>query len=68
MVVSPANGTIVAFNTDHAFCLETETGAEIVVHIGIDTVKLNGQGFARLVDEGVTVAAGQPDIELTWLI
>ncbi len=64
-VVAPANGTIVKiFNTDHAFCLETETGAEIVVHIGIDTVKLNGQGFARLVEEGATVVAGQPVLEL----
>lgn len=64
-VVSPANGTIVKiFNTDHAFCLETETGAEIVVHIGIDTVKLNGEGFARLVEEGATVVAGQPVLEL----
>lgn len=64
-VVSPANGTIVKiFNTDHAFCLETETGAEIVVHIGIDTVKLNGQGFTRLVEEGATVVAGQPVLEL----
>ncbi|CNI20010.1 PTS system N-acetylglucosamine-specific transporter subunit IIABC [Yersinia frederiksenii] len=65
MVVSPANGTIVKiFNTNHAFCLETETGAEVVVHIGIDTVKLNGQGFARLVEEGTTVVAGQPVLEL----
>ncbi|MCB5307869.1 MULTISPECIES: N-acetylglucosamine-specific PTS transporter subunit IIBC [Yersinia] len=64
-VVSPASGTIVKiFNTDHAFCLETETGAEIVVHIGIDTVKLNGQGFTRLVEEGATVVAGQPVLEL----
>ncbi|WP_227721718.1 N-acetylglucosamine-specific PTS transporter subunit IIBC [Yersinia proxima] len=64
-VVAPANGTIVKiFNTDHAFCLEAETGAEIVVHIGIDTVKLNGQGFARLVEEGATVVAGQPVLEL----
>ncbi|CNI43525.1 PTS system N-acetylglucosamine-specific transporter subunit IIABC [Yersinia frederiksenii] len=65
MVVSPANGTIVKiFNTNHAFCLETETGAEVVVHIGIDTVKLNGQGFARLVEEGTKVVAGQPVLEL----
>ncbi|CNG97971.1 PTS system N-acetylglucosamine-specific transporter subunit IIABC [Yersinia aldovae] len=64
-VVSPASGTIVKiFNTNHAFCLETETGAEIVVHIGIDTVKLNGQGFTRLVEEGATVVAGQPVLEL----
>ncbi|MDI5829896.1 pyridoxine 5'-phosphate synthase, partial [Salmonella enterica subsp. enterica serovar Kentucky] len=41
-----AAGTIVKiFNTNHAFCLETEKGAEIVVHMGIDTVALNGQGF-----------------------
>jgi PTS system N-acetylglucosamine-specific IIC component len=43
------------FNTNHAFCLETENGAEIVVHMGIDTVALNGQGFKRLVEEGAEV-------------
>jgi phosphotransferase system IIA component len=49
-------GTIVKiFNTNHAFCLETENGAEIVVHMGIDTVALNGQGFKRLVEEGAEV-------------
>lgn len=64
-VVSPAAGTIVKiFNTNHAFCLETEKGAEIVVHIGIDTVALNGQGFKRLVEEGAEVVAGQPVLEL----
>ncbi|CNB04624.1 PTS system N-acetylglucosamine-specific transporter subunit IIABC [Yersinia ruckeri] len=65
IVVSPAKGTIVKiFNTNHAFCLETETGAEIVVHMGIDTVKLNGKGFTRLVEEGAEVDAGQPILEL----
>ncbi len=64
-VVSPAAGTIVKiFNTNHAFCLETEKGAEIVVHMGIDTVALNGQGFTRLVEEGAEVAAGQPILEM----
>ncbi|EHJ84112.1 PTS system N-acetylglucosamine-specific 2ABC component, partial [Salmonella enterica subsp. enterica serovar Baildon str. R6-199] len=64
-VVSPAAGTIVKiFNTNHAFCLETEKGAEIVVHMGIDTVALNGQGFKRLVEEGAEVTAGQPVLEL----
>ncbi|MTH44916.1 PTS N-acetyl glucosamine transporter subunit IIABC [Intestinirhabdus alba] len=64
-VVAPAAGTIVKiFNTNHAFCLETEKGAEIVVHMGIDTVALNGQGFTRLVDEGVEVTAGQPILEM----
>ncbi|EPQ0972909.1 N-acetylglucosamine-specific PTS transporter subunit IIBC [Citrobacter farmeri] len=64
-VVSPAAGTIVKiFNTNHAFCLETEKGAEIVVHMGIDTVALNGQGFKRLVEEGAEVSAGQPILEM----
>jgi len=64
-VVSPAAGTIVKiFNTNHAFCLETVQGAEIVVHMGIDTVALNGQGFTRLVEEGAEVAAGQPVLEM----
>ncbi|CAM3508171.1 PTS N-acetyl glucosamine transporter subunit IIABC [Rouxiella silvae] len=64
-VVAPANGVIVKFfNTNHAFCLETESGAEVVVHIGLDTVALNGQGFTRLVEEGATVIVGQPVLEL----
>lgn len=64
-VVSPAAGTIVKiFNTNHAFCLGTEKGAEIVVHMGIDTVALNGQGFTRLVEEGADVVAGQPVLEM----
>lgn len=65
IVVSPAAGTIVKiFNTNHAFCLETEKGAEIVVHMGIDTVALEGKGFKRLVEEGAKVSAGQPILEM----
>lgn len=64
-VVAPAAGTVVKiFNTNHAFCLETENGAEIVVHMGIDTVALGGKGFTRLVEEGAKVVAGQPVLEL----
>ncbi|MBS0968396.1 PTS N-acetyl glucosamine transporter subunit IIABC [Chimaeribacter arupi] len=64
-VVSPAAGTVVKiFNTNHAFCLETASGAEIVVHMGIDTVVLGGKGFTRLVEEGAVVTAGQPVLEL----
>ncbi len=52
VVVSPAAGTIVKiFNTNHAFCTGNRKGAEIVVHMGIDTVALGGQGFTRLVEE-----------------
>ncbi|MBD8162975.1 PTS N-acetyl glucosamine transporter subunit IIABC [Erwinia persicina] len=64
-VVAPASGTLVKiFNTNHAFCLETEKGIEIVVHMGLDTVALEGKGFTRLVEEGATVAAGQPVLEM----
>ncbi|MGP0899671.1 N-acetylglucosamine-specific PTS transporter subunit IIBC [Serratia sp. CY80841] len=65
IVVAPADGTVVKiFNTNHAFCLETDKGVEIVVHMGIDTVALEGQGFKRLVEEGAEVKAGQPILEL----
>ncbi|PLP27200.1 PTS N-acetyl glucosamine transporter subunit IIABC [Klebsiella pneumoniae] len=65
IVVAPAAGTVVKiFNTNHAFCLETNNGAEIVVHMGIDTVALEGKGFKRLVEEGRDVKAGEPILEL----
>ncbi|WP_413730759.1 N-acetylglucosamine-specific PTS transporter subunit IIBC [Sodalis sp. RH22] len=65
LVLSPANGTLVkVFGTHHAFCLETDAGAEVIVHIGIDTVGLQGQGFTSLVEEGSKVTQGQPILEL----
>ena len=64
-VVAPVAGTVVKiFDTNHAFCLETSSGVEIVVHMGLDTVALGGKGFTRLVEEGATVAAGQPVLEM----
>ncbi|MGH5933279.1 PTS N-acetyl glucosamine transporter subunit IIABC [Klebsiella pneumoniae] len=65
IVVAPAAGTVVKiFNTNHAFCLETNNGAEIVVHMGIDTVALEGKGFKRLVEEGTDMKAGEPILEM----
>ncbi len=65
LVLSPANGTLVkVFGTHHAFCLETDSGAEVIVHIGIDTVGLQGQGFTLLAEEGSKVTRGQPILEL----
>ncbi|MBB1227099.1 PTS N-acetyl glucosamine transporter subunit IIABC [Pantoea vagans] len=64
-VVAPIAGTLVKiFNTNHAFCLETENGVEIVVHMGLDTVALEGKGFTRLVEEGASVVAGQRVLEM----
>ncbi|RPE03721.1 PTS N-acetyl glucosamine transporter subunit IIABC [Candidatus Pantoea deserta] len=64
-VVAPADGTVVKiFDTNHAFCLETRDGVEVVVHMGLDTVALGGKGFTRQVEEGATVTAGQPVLEM----
>lgn len=61
LVVAPANGVLsVIFKTNHAFGMKLEDGIEVLVHIGIDTVKLNGQGFERIAVEGSSVKAGEP--------
>lgn len=65
IVMAPATGTVVKiFDTNHAFCIETDNGVEIIVHMGIDTVALGGKGFKRLVEEGSDVKVGQPILEL----
>ena len=47
------------FPTRHAIGLETDNGLEILIHIGIDTVKLSGEGFTVLVKEGERITVGQ---------
>ena len=65
IVRAPANGIVATiFPTRHAIGLETDNGLEILIHIGIDTVKLNGEGFEVLVKEGERVAAGQPLVKV----
>ncbi|WP_028451817.1 glucose PTS transporter subunit IIA [Chitinilyticum aquatile] len=64
-VVAPADGVLAKiFNTNHAFALVADSGAELIVHIGIETVKLGGQGFTRLAEQGSRVKAGDPVLEL----
>lgn len=59
VVVAPADAEVtIAFPTGHAFGLKTSTGAEILIHIGIDTVSLDGKGFDKKVEAGTTVKAG----------
>lgn len=63
-VVSPVNGTLsMVADTGHAFGITCEDGAQILVHIGIDTVAMNGDGFQVLAKEGDAVKAGQPVIK-----
>lgn len=60
-VVSPVNGTIeVVFPTKHAIGITANNGREILVHFGLDTVTLNGEGLEALVAKGDKVKAGQP--------
>src|SRR6195952_1017983 len=63
-LVSPCDGVITHLaRTHHAVTLRTPQGAEILVHIGIDTVELGGRGFTPKVEQGATVRAGQVLIE-----
>jgi sugar PTS system EIIA component len=57
--VAPVAGTIVKLHP-HAFALQGAAGADVLVHVGIDTVKMQGEGFELLAAEGDTVAAGDP--------
>ncbi|MEN2466329.1 glucose-specific PTS transporter subunit IIBC [Ornithinibacillus sp. JPR2-1] len=61
LVVSPVNGKVInAFPTKHALGILSEGGREVLIHFGLDTVNLKGEGFELLVEEGDTVKAGQP--------
>lgn len=58
-IVSPVSGSITSiFPTKHAIGIQTEDGIDVLVHMGIDTVELNGQGFELFVEEGQTLKAG----------
>jgi glucose-specific phosphotransferase system IIA component len=66
-VVAPVSGKVITlFPTHHAIGLRTPDGLELLVHVGVDTVKLQGEGFKPLVAEGADVEAGQPllDVDL----
>lgn len=59
VVYAPADAEIaIAFPTGHAYGLKTDNGAEILIHVGIDTVSLNGKGFEAKVFQGDRVRAG----------
>lgn len=63
-VVAPADGELtLVFGTKHAFAMTLDNGIELLVHIGIDTVSLNGEGFEQLAEQGTKVKAGTPIIK-----
>lgn len=64
-VVSPVNGTITTvFPTKHAVGITAEDGLELLVHFGMDTVTLKGEGFTALVEQEAKVKAGQPILKV----
>ncbi|VRK58188.1 putative sucrose-specific phosphotransferase system (PTS), IIABC component [Streptococcus pneumoniae] len=59
VVYAPADAEVsIAFPTGHAFGLKTRNGAEVLIHVGIDTVSMNGDGFEAKVAQGNKVKAG----------
>lgn len=69
-ISAPMSGTIsVAFPTKHAIGLRNKDGLEVLIHIGMDTVELNGQGFTSYVTEGKKVKQGDPlvAVDLAYL-
>ena len=63
-MVAPVDGTIgKIFEPNHAFSIESDSGVELFVHFGIDTVELKGEGFKRIAEEGQRVKVGDTVIE-----
>ena len=62
--VSPIDGVITKiFSTNHAYSVKSKQDLEVLVHIGLETVALKGEGFERLAEEGDEVKAGDPIIK-----
>ena len=67
LILAPIDGKVEKiFDTNHAFSIVTDSGIELFVHFGIDTVQLEGKGFERLVEEGKTVKRGTPIIKYDY--
>ncbi|NRD77768.1 PTS glucose transporter subunit IIA [Bacillus sp. BRMEA1] len=66
-IVAPVDGTIIQVApTKHAVGILAEDGTEILIHVGLDTVALNGEGFQTAVKEGDKVAVGQTLLKVNW--
>ena len=72
VAVEPSDGRIAApcdaevlnvFDTGHAVCLTTKSGGELLIHVGVDTVKMEGKGFTKKVADGDKVHAGDVLVE-----
>lgn len=61
VVYAPANGWV-GTAVGHAITIKSDGGAEVLIHVGVNTVNLKGKGFTNLVSDGDRVVAGQPII------
>lgn len=67
IIKSPINGTVeLMYETGHAVGLSTDDGKEILIHIGIDTVAMNGDGFHIIAKTGQNVKSGDPLVEVDF--
>ena len=67
LVVAPCNGEVTAvFPTKHAISFVSDSGVEILIHIGIDTVELEGRGFEQLVQEHTRVNKFEPLMKVDY--
>ncbi|CEH34975.1 PTS sugar transporter subunit IIA [Romboutsia lituseburensis] len=65
IIVSPVDGTVeMVFDTKHAVGLKADNGLEILIHLGVDTVNLKGEGFEVFVNAGDKVSAGDKLIKM----
>jgi len=65
LFTAPIDGKVTKiFPTNHAYTIKSPKDLEVIVHIGLDTVKLEGRGFERVVHEGDEVKAGDPIIRV----
>ncbi|MGL4819100.1 MAG: PTS sugar transporter subunit IIA [Bacilli bacterium] len=64
-IVAPCDGSLeMIFPTKHAFMIKTEKGHEVLVHVGINTVSLNGEHFETLIEAGQQIKAGTPILKI----
>lgn len=70
VIFSPVSGVVADItDTKHAFCITTPDGTDVLLHVGINTVNLKGEGFSLVVQAGDTVAAGDKlaEVDLSLL-
>ncbi len=66
-VVAPVDGTVVLIsNTKHAIGIRTKDDTEVLIHVGLETVTLKGEGFTVFVNEGDVVSVGQKLMAVDW--